>query len=365
MLGSSRRLFSFINRDVGRLVSIPTPIPILPDQSKVSARVLLPRGYEFQKETPFGALKSVTDSRLDLRFLGDRITHNQDRWACDRSGSYLYINFFEGDKYQNTAIVFPDGALVTWYMDREQELSLASQIVSARVPLIGRRKMVVSSEARERLAVSHIDSLQTIESIPIDASPSPVSRLIPADGSIVLVSDEARRSDDMLVISMALAAAVRLNLIEESIEEFIETGHRRMAGINSNSVKAFGLARMSERIFESEKYLHKWRYHLNTDEGELLTVPDLLWEFEPLDRLYGHISNHFDVRKRINELNSQLTHYAEFLTTVGDYIRHRYSSRLERIIIGIIAIEAALAFRHFVIDVIESGQIDDNRLPSD
>jgi len=325
------------------LIPFGTPLPSADQPLRVSARVLYPRSYDISGLDRFIPLKKSSQTNmLDLRSLSQHIASHHDKVFLDSSNSYLYVNFFDGsipDRYQSSAIIFPDGAMVTWYMGLDSEIQIASEIIASQRSVIGQ------PGERESLAMDQFQALEHIETVPVTHG---TNRTIVDGDSITLTSIDANRSNEMLAVSLALGAAARMNVIESRLQSYIERGQ---SDVNAriNKLNQWRLSHLSECVFEAEKGVHRWRYLLSSIHHR--GVPDTLWEYDDLDRLYDSVTTQFELNERYEDLQNQLSYYSDFLKTVGDYVRHGYSSRLEKIIILIIAIEAAIALRHLYVEM--------------
>merc|ERR1719263_1479470 len=91
--------------------------------------------------------------------------------------------------------------------------------------------------------------------------------------------------------------------------------------------------------------LHELRYELNSESG-LLDVSDLLWDHALAEHLFDRVVKHFDVKRREEQLNERLTYSLDYLHTLGEHVKHRYSVRLERIIIILIFLELCVGLGH-------------------
>ena len=307
----------------------------------------MPRTYDIRETNDISPLKKSTNSAgLDLRALSELVAVGSNKAFIDPAGAYLFVNFHDVsdfDRYQSTAVIFPDGAVVTWYMPLEAEMELASDILSFH------RSSLATPVEQETVAIDQFDAIEHIETMPISQfTVEPGSRLV-NDDTIALTMDDSTRSNEMLAVSMALVAAVRMNVIESRMKKYIIDGQNEV-NTSLSSMNQWKLSDISARVFEAEKGVHRWRYLLSSMHHT--TVPDTLWEHDSLDKLFDSVTEHFELNARHEDLQNQLTYYSDFLKTVGDYVRHGYSSRLEKIIILIIAIEAAIALRHLYLEIV-------------
>ncbi len=323
-------------------------------QYRVTARALFPTIYnvqssQFLQPHRFGK-GCLSNTVFDLRQIEHQVAHSHDSVHCELASSpYLFVNFGgNGDTYKDSAVLFSDGILVTWYMTKEREMDLASELLSLYSRSMGLPGL--PGPKKEDIAVEQFASLDTVEnmSVFLNDAPQDISHVTDI-GSLSLTAKDADRSNDMLAVSMAMAASVRMNLVESHLQEHIESGHSRITGL-LQTLSGWKLSKISESIFEAEQLVHNWRYFL-TQKG-IDDIPDCLWDHERLDRLYGELMTHFVLHKRFSDLNNDLTYYSDYLSTVGEHVRHKYSNRLEIIIILIIGIEAAIATRHLVVDLV-------------
>ena len=335
------------------LVPFSTPLAdVASPYPRVSARLLFPSNYNIKSSQFMGSARfsKTPSTTLDLRALSDSVSAVNNHVHCDVAGGYLFLNSFSANKvYCGTAVVFPDGTLVTWFMDKNEETNLTKRILDTHRqcdPLASSR-----SKRAEAAVVDQFLGSDLCESIGVSdgSDEEPKSLLIDGGDSLALTSNTMDRSNDMLAISMALASAVRMNLIESYLQDHISSGHTEISKLLQR-MNNWKLSKVSETIFQSEQLVHNWRYFLTQNGVD--DVPDCLWDYGELDKLYEQVMKSFDVPKRFNDINTDLTYYSEFLATCGEHVRHKYSSRLERIIIAIIAIEAGIALRHLLIDLL-------------
>ena len=347
----SQRVSKPLSNLVGKpLIPFITPLAN-PSNSRlqVTSRVLWPKSYNIQSYDHLVSVKKVNPHKaLDLKALANMYRTSALATHLDPLGSFLYINFVDespsrGDSYGSTAVIFPDGALVTWFMTSDDEKALANELLSAR------SEVPSSRNDQESRAIEQIDSLDCMEALAVSVPDSSAETcLLEGEAVLSLTPIDENRSNQMLAVSMALGAAARTNAIESTLSAYIKKGHTDISS-SISKINQWKLSKVSESVFESEKGVHRWRYFLTSIHRP--GVPDSLWDYEQLDKLFDEVSAHFELEERFDDLQNQLTYYSEFLRTVGDYVRHGYSSRLEKIIILIIAIEAGVAVRHLIVDM--------------
>ncbi len=72
--------------------------------------------------------------------------------------------------------------------------------------------------------------------------------------------------------------------------------------------------------------------------------PDALWERPDLERLYARLEDEYELKERVDALNSKLAVVAETANTLADIIDTRRSLRLELIVVVLIAFEIVITF---------------------
>ncbi|GIX61242.1 uncharacterized protein BcabD6B2_06770 [Babesia caballi] len=142
-------------------------------------------------------------------------------------------------------------------------------------------------------------------------------------------------------VSLALMSAVLLNFVELDIRRRIMVSKAELDRLRRNLSRR-NLDRLTERLFEYQTFAHETRYGLNL-EHDLLELPDTLWEDEDLCALFRAAQATFDMPQRLEKLNHRISWELEALQSHSEYVRHKHSSRLEKIIIAVITLELALA----------------------
>lgn len=74
-----------------------------------------------------------------------------------------------------------------------------------------------------------------------------------------------------------------------------------------------------------------------------LEKPDVLWDRPDLDRLYGRLEDEYEIRERWGTLNHKLGVLGDTATALTDLIDTERATRLELIIIALIAVEVCFA----------------------
>ncbi|UVC50107.1 hypothetical protein MACK_003976 [Theileria orientalis] len=160
------------------------------------------------------------------------------------------------------------------------------------------------------------------------------------DGTISLTTSDDREYDQ-IAISFAMNNAVKLNYLEMDITKALELKNNAINEL-VNVVKSQNLDRVARTLFDLETRAHNCRYRLNLQQ-DLLEYPDVLWDYDKQCDLFNRVQNAFDIPKRLDNLNHRISWTIQTLNSYSEYVRHKHSSRLEKIIIAVISVELALA----------------------
>jgi uncharacterized Rmd1/YagE family protein len=144
-----------------------------------------------------------------------------------------------------------------------------------------------------------------------------------------------------LSISHAIAQSLKLSQIEDDMVTIIEaTSHIPQNLAKEGRIKD---SRRSISKLRGELYLFKSKINL---DFQLLDKPEFFWENPEYDDFYQKTSSYLELDQRIEILNKKLSVIDELLSILADELNHRHSSRLEWIIIWLIAVEIVIFFVH-------------------
>ena len=88
--------------------------------------------------------------------------------------------------------------------------------------------------------------------------------------------------------------------------------------------------------------------HVINLSSDLLDTPDFYWDREGLENLYMATCSHLAVAKRTKIVNEKLSHCLELMELISTHLSNEHGSRLEWIIIVLIAIEIGFEVLHLV-----------------
>jgi len=165
--------------------------------------------------------------------------------------------------------------------------------------------------------------------------------------SIINIADDG----DLMVkytFSDAIKSSVKLGSWEATLEgiidsiEFITDDLRRDAGVKIS--KDFVIQKTGEIL--------GLRHVLNLS-SDLLDTPDFYWDREDLEHLFMATCSHLSMARRIKVLNEKLSHCLEVMDMINNHLSHEHSSRLEWIIIILIAIEIVFEVIHLRLNYVD------------
>jgi uncharacterized Rmd1/YagE family protein len=141
-----------------------------------------------------------------------------------------------------------------------------------------------------------------------------------------------------LSISHALAQSVKLAILEGSVMKLIDKTNpiqKEMAAKGSVSLSKKEISKQIGRLFSE-------RYMIN-QHSDILDVPEFFWRRPSYEPLYQMTVEFQDIQLRQNIMYNRLDMINDLYSILSEELNHRHSSRLEIIIIALIAIEVGLA----------------------
>ncbi len=216
--------------------------------------------------------------------------------------------FIEDD--QTWSAVFAYGAVVHWNVSAEQQIKLHKLLLDYAInplDIIEEDNFTFALEcATTRIVEDHIE----IES----ADP------------ILLFS-----------LSQGMAQSIKLASFEtNAITTINKTSYlpKSLAQNGSIKISSKDIAKIRGQLF-----LTKSDIILNYD---LLDTPDFFWEYPEYEAFYGITAKYLEIAQRTDVLSKKLETIHELFEMLADEQKHRHSSALEWIIIGLIAFEIGM-----------------------
>ncbi|KAK0649416.1 hypothetical protein B0T16DRAFT_410037 [Cercophora newfieldiana] len=244
---------------------------------------------------------------------------------------------------QGDIFVFPSGTVVTWGLPPDIVNTLATKhlLPAAEGPFV------------EEKEVEDLDFTEDPE--------QDQSRM---SGDVVVLGTKAGdRTDTTLAkiaFSSGLARSTKLAVLESSLTRYLEsTRHipeQLSRGLQAPPSRALILQKTGELLNLRSQLNH---YNDLTD-----ALPDLFWDSEEkLETYYSKIGKALDVGVRIKTLNDKMTYAQEVVSVAQDVLdisekmsSEQHSTRLEWIIIILIAIEVVFGVRAIYMERFDTHQ---------
>ncbi|MBP9722548.1 MAG: RMD1 family protein [Gammaproteobacteria bacterium] len=141
-----------------------------------------------------------------------------------------------------------------------------------------------------------------------------------------------------LSISHALAQSVKLNLLEQSIASLLE----QTSPLQKELASTGGVSLSKKQISKQIGILFNERYSVNL-HSDILDTPEFFWRRPSFEPLYLMTAEFQDIQLRQSILNHRLDMIHELYHMLSNELNYKHSTRLELIIIVLIAIEVAFS----------------------
>lgn len=208
------------------------------------------------------------------------------------------------------AIILGYGAVVHWNVSSDRQASIHRLLLEhAEQPL--------AAIEEERFTFAH---------------DCPVTRII--EDHIELESSDPIV---MFALSLGMAQSIKLASFETQALRTIEnTGYipKSLAEKGKINISRHDIAKIRGQLF-----LTKSDIIVNYD---LLDIPDFFWEYPEYEDYYTITAKYLEIAPRTDVLSKKLETIHELFEMLADEQNHRHSSRLEWIIIWLIAFEIAM-----------------------
>lgn len=141
-----------------------------------------------------------------------------------------------------------------------------------------------------------------------------------------------------LSVSHALAQAVKLNVLEESVVKLLENTKPIQQELAEKGRVSLSKSEISKQI----GVLFSSRYSVNM-HSDILDTPEFFWRRPRYEPVYLTTVEFQDIRTRQEILNNHLNLIQELYNMLSSDLDHKQSSRLEMVIIILITIEVIIA----------------------
>ncbi|KAK3954104.1 hypothetical protein QBC32DRAFT_337293 [Pseudoneurospora amorphoporcata] len=245
--------------------------------------------------------------------------------------------------------VFPSGTIVTWALPADVVDTLATRLLipAAETPFV---------ENKEE------------EDLEFTTDPSEEQSKVQGDVVVLGTLREVSAGDKLdttlakIAFSSGLARSTKLAVLESSLTRYLEST-RHIPDRLSQGLKA-PLSR--NLILQKTGELLNLRSQLNHYNDLTDALPDIFWDSEEkLETYYSKIGKALDVGVRIKTLNDKMTYAQEVVKVAQEVLdisekmsSEKHSTRLEWIIIILIAIEVVFELRRLWMERFETHEDD-------
>ncbi|KAK3941360.1 hypothetical protein QBC46DRAFT_383008 [Diplogelasinospora grovesii] len=251
---------------------------------------------------------------------------------------------------QGDIFVFPSGTIVTWGLPGDVGTTLATRhlLPAAESPFVDEKE---------------------VEDLEFVVDPNEEQSRV-SGGVVVLGTRREVENGDRLDTTLAkiafssgLARSTKLAVLESSLTRYLEST-RHIPDQLAQGLKAPRLSR--ELILQKTAELLNLRSQLNHYNDLTDALPDIFWDSEErLETYYAKIGKALDVGVRIKTLNDKMTYAQEVVNVAQDVLdisekmsSEKHSTRLEWIIIILIAIEVIFELRRLYMERYDFFQED-------
>lgn len=299
------------------LKKLPTALSKMRPRKKVMVK-------DLEKDLKLAVAYPISEE-LDLEYLAKVLRkhglYNLSQRPEDMNDAlHLTSKYTVDDHHQHKEFfLFREGSLVCWDVPELERRELVNFLVSHMkehysLPMI-------TDEHDESMEFSVVEN---------------GSKLI--NGKFLVKSTEKEINLDKYAFSNALSHSVKLSIWESSLDELIDSIEYLSDELREG--KKFSMPKPELRKKLGEIFALRHLVNLSSD---LLDIPDFYWDREDLERIYKSSYLYLNIGKRTTVINKKLDHCAELLELVDSKDNDAKHTRLEWIIIILIAIEVIFA----------------------
>lgn len=212
---------------------------------------------------------------------------------------------------------FSFGVVVIWGMDKTEEMKVLDQLAE------------IFPDCHERF----------VDEIYYQLNTSIQKSYIDEEKNTVILSEDSILTK--LSISYALAQSVKLTALENSVAKLMEKTtpiQKELSTVGTVSLSKKEIAKQIGMLFYE-------RYAINI-HNEILDIPEFFWKRPSYEPLYLSTAESQDIQIRQNILNKRLDLVQELYMLLSSELNYVHSTKLEIVIIWLIAIEVILAISH-------------------
>jgi uncharacterized Rmd1/YagE family protein len=229
--------------------------------------------------------------------------------------------------------VFPSGTIVTW--------SLPPDVVT--------RQILRAAEE------PHPAQLREVEDLDFTTDTTRAESTMKGDMVVLGTRREHKDGDTLdttlakIAFSSGLARSTKLAALESALTAYFESTRHIPAILSQGS----GLPLGRKFILQKTGELLSLRARLNHYSELTDSLPDIFWDSKSelgLEGYYDQVGRALDVNVRIRTLNQKMDYAQEIATVLREMSSEQHGTRLELIIILLIAVEVVFELRRIVLE---------------
>lgn len=261
--------------------------------------------------------------------------------------------------------VFPSGTVVSWGIPT----SVVSHLTDEILRPAGRSALGANSEDED---LEYIEDENEARSFIKGETIVLGMKLV--DGDVHYLSTEPGTPQDAqsrrmllalskIAFSSGLARATKLSVLENLVEEYFESTRSILSTLKGGGFRL----RSRKYVYEKIGQLLDLRAQLNLYSELTDDLPDLFWDTRQelgMEKYYDQVGKALDTDIRIRALNQKMDYGESIVHSLRDMRSEIHSSRLEKIIIALIASEIFLVlWTEFRIPALAEGIVGTNLEP--
>jgi required for meiotic nuclear division protein 1 len=235
--------------------------------------------------------------------------------------------------------VFPSGTIVTW--------SLPPDVVT--------RQIMRAAEEAHSIESREFEDLEFTTDTNREAS------VLKGDVIVLGTRKEHKEADKLdttlakVAFSSGLARSTKLAVLETALTSYFESTRNIPALLSQGAGVPLG----RKFILQKTGELLSLRARLNHYSELTDSLPDIFWDTSSdlgLEGYYEQVGRALDVNVRIRALNQKMDYAAEIASVLREMSSEQHGTRLEWIIIVLIAVEVIFELRRIVLEMLQERE---------
>ncbi|KAG9499043.1 hypothetical protein J7337_009854 [Fusarium musae] len=235
--------------------------------------------------------------------------------------------------------VFPSGTIVTW--------SLPPDVVT--------RQIMRAAEEAHSIESREFEDLEFTTDTNREAS------VLKGDVIVLGTRKEHKEADKLdttlakVAFSSGLARSTKLAVLETALTSYFESTRNIPALLSQGA----GIPLGRKFILQKTGELLSLRARLNHYSELTDSLPDIFWDTSSdlgLEGYYEQVGRALDVNVRIRALNQKMDYAAEIASVLREMSSEQHGTRLEWIIIVLIAVEVIFELRRIVLEMLQERE---------